>query len=243
MSILTSTHPARIREARARERNGGLPRLYQRPRTNQRSFWGELAEKELFWFEKCRTCSNGIRRSRNGSWAEDQVSYNCLDRHLATHRKNKVALLWKASRAISGRSPTRIAPAGVPLRQVLKGRGSKPATAPSSTWDGSGAAGGAAACARLGSRTAWCSADSRGSPEGAHTGPRAQVVITADGAWRAQRSAAQGRGDESLAGWPQRARRDCAETHGSALSCRRPRPLVARARRGRWRRLPGRATR
>ena len=27
--------------------------------------------------------------------AKTNISYNCLDRHLATHRKNKVAILWE----------------------------------------------------------------------------------------------------------------------------------------------------
>jgi len=27
--------------------------------------------------------------------AKTNVSYNCLDRHAATHRKNKVAILWE----------------------------------------------------------------------------------------------------------------------------------------------------
>ena len=42
------------------------------------------------------TSSNGIRPSPSGSRAAKSTSrYNCIDRHLATHRKNKVAILWE----------------------------------------------------------------------------------------------------------------------------------------------------
>jgi len=70
--------------------------LYKRAEEQPEEFWGELAEKELFWFEKW---------SHVFEWAppfvkwfvggKTNVSYNCLDRHLTTHRKNKVAILWE----------------------------------------------------------------------------------------------------------------------------------------------------
>ena len=30
--------------------------------------------------------------------AKTNVSYNCVDRHAATHRKNKVAILWEGNK-------------------------------------------------------------------------------------------------------------------------------------------------
>ncbi len=70
--------------------------LYKHAEEQPEEFWGELAEKELFWFEKW---------SHVFEWAppfvkwfvggKTNVSYNCLDRHLTTHRKNKVAILWE----------------------------------------------------------------------------------------------------------------------------------------------------
>src|SRR4029077_5412877 len=70
--------------------------LYKRAEEQPAEFWGELAEKELFWFEKW---------SKVFEWTppfvkwfvggKTNVSYNCIDRHLATHRKNKVAILWE----------------------------------------------------------------------------------------------------------------------------------------------------
>jgi acetyl-CoA synthetase len=74
----------------------GYQALYNRAEEHPEEFWGELAEKEIFWFEKW---------SHVFEWhppfvkwfvgAKTNVSYNCLDRHLATHRKNKVAILWE----------------------------------------------------------------------------------------------------------------------------------------------------
>ena len=59
-------------------------------------FWGELAERELFWFQKW---------SHVFEWnppfvkwfvgGKTNVSYNCLDRHLGTPRKNKAAIIWE----------------------------------------------------------------------------------------------------------------------------------------------------
>ncbi len=41
--------------------------------------------------------SNGIARGPNGlSAAEINLSYNCLDRHVTTHRKNKAAIIWES---------------------------------------------------------------------------------------------------------------------------------------------------
>jgi len=70
--------------------------LYKRAEEQPAEFWGELADKELFWFEKW---------SKVFEWnppfvkwfvgGKTNVSYNCIDRHLATHRKNKVAILWE----------------------------------------------------------------------------------------------------------------------------------------------------
>jgi len=74
----------------------GYRALCKRAEEQPAEFWGELAEKELFWFEKW---------SKAFEWnppfvkwfvgGKTNVSYNCIDRHLKTHRKNKVAILWE----------------------------------------------------------------------------------------------------------------------------------------------------
>jgi len=70
--------------------------LDQRAREHPEEFWGELAEQELFWFEKW---------SHVFEWhppfvkwfvgGKTNASYNCLDRHLETPRRDKIALLWE----------------------------------------------------------------------------------------------------------------------------------------------------
>ena len=70
--------------------------LYRRSMEEPEKFWGELAEKEIHWFEKWRDVFEWhppfVR------WfigAKTNAAYNCLDRHLETHRKNKAAIIWE----------------------------------------------------------------------------------------------------------------------------------------------------
>jgi len=105
----------------------GYRALYERAKEHPEEFWGELAEKELFWFEKW---------SHVFEWhppfvkwfagAKTNVSYNCLDRHLSTHRKNKIAILWEGEpgdqRMISYQELHRLVSR---FANVLKARGLK----------------------------------------------------------------------------------------------------------------------
>jgi len=70
--------------------------LCDRAREKPEEFWGELAEKELFWFEKWTNVFEW--NPPFAKWftgGKTNASYNCLDRHLSTPRKNKVAILWE----------------------------------------------------------------------------------------------------------------------------------------------------
>ncbi len=70
-------------------------KLYQQAAETPESFWGEIAEREIHWFEKW---------SHVFEWnppfvkwfvgAKTNASYNCVDRHLET-RGDKVALLFE----------------------------------------------------------------------------------------------------------------------------------------------------
>jgi acetyl-CoA synthetase len=59
-------------------------------------FWGRLAETEMFWFRKWDNVLEWnppfVKWFTGG---KTNISYNCLDRHLATPRKNKAAILWE----------------------------------------------------------------------------------------------------------------------------------------------------
>ncbi len=70
-------------------------RMYREAETDPEKFWGDVAG-ELHWFKKWDKV-----REWNCPWAkwfpggELNLSYNCLDRHVATWRRNKAALIWE----------------------------------------------------------------------------------------------------------------------------------------------------
>ncbi len=70
--------------------------LHEKATANPEAFWSELAEKELHWFQKWDTVLDW--QPPFAKWfvnGKINISYNCLDRHLTTWRKNKAALIWE----------------------------------------------------------------------------------------------------------------------------------------------------
>ncbi len=101
--------------------------LYQRAADHPAEFWGELAEREVFWFEKWSKVFDW--QPPNVRWfvgAKTNASYNCVDRHLTDGRRNKVALIWEGepgdSRMISYQELHRLV---CRFANVLKARGLK----------------------------------------------------------------------------------------------------------------------
>jgi acetyl-CoA synthetase len=86
-------------------------RMYKRSISDPNGFWGEMAEKELEWFKKWDgpvedfsfTDDIFIRYFPGGKL---NVSYNCLDRHLKTWRKNKAALIFQGEAMEESRTYT-----------------------------------------------------------------------------------------------------------------------------------------
>jgi acetyl-CoA synthetase len=69
--------------------------LWKRSIEDPDGFWGEHAEK-LHWFKKWDKVLEW--NEPFAKWfvgAKTNISYNCLDRHLNTWRKNKAALVWE----------------------------------------------------------------------------------------------------------------------------------------------------
>ena len=70
--------------------------LYKESVEQPEKFWARAAE-ELHWFKKWDTVLEW-----NAPWAkwflggQINLSYNCLDRHVQTARKNKAALIWES---------------------------------------------------------------------------------------------------------------------------------------------------
>ena len=74
----------------------GYRALYDRAAEKPEEFWGELAEKDLAWFEKWNHVLEW--NPPFAKWfvgGKINVSYNCIDRHLDTPRKNKAAIIWE----------------------------------------------------------------------------------------------------------------------------------------------------
>ncbi len=72
--------------------------LWKRSIEDPEGFWAELAEEYLEWFEKWNKVWNWDPEKvefRMFEGAKLNVSYNCLDKHIKTWRKNKAALVWE----------------------------------------------------------------------------------------------------------------------------------------------------
>lgn len=70
--------------------------LYDQAQADPAGFWAKLAEQELHWFEPWQQVLDWqppqVRWFVGGKL---NISYNCLDRHLTTWRRNKAALIWE----------------------------------------------------------------------------------------------------------------------------------------------------
>jgi len=70
-------------------------RIHNEAKADPEKFWGGVAE-QLHWFKKWDKVLEW-----NAPWAkwfvggEINLSYNCLDRHVQTWRRNKAALIWE----------------------------------------------------------------------------------------------------------------------------------------------------
>ncbi|MEJ2738224.1 MAG: acetate--CoA ligase [Dehalococcoidia bacterium] len=72
-------------------------KLYKRSIEDPEGFWGEAAE-QLDWYKKWDKVRAVDFKEGKHEWflgGKLNVSYNCLDRHLNTWRKNKAALIWE----------------------------------------------------------------------------------------------------------------------------------------------------
>jgi acetyl-CoA synthetase len=70
--------------------------LCDRANANPEQFWAELAQQELHWFEPWEKVLDW--QPPFAKWfvgGKINLSYNCLDRHLTTWRRNKAALIWE----------------------------------------------------------------------------------------------------------------------------------------------------
>ncbi len=70
-------------------------KIYAEAAENPEAFWAEAAES-LQWFKKWERVLEW--NEPHAKWFVGgtlNISYNCIDRHLETHRKNKAAFIWE----------------------------------------------------------------------------------------------------------------------------------------------------
>ena len=99
-SILTETRsfppPEEFRKNAAITSEADYERLRARAHADPEAFWADIA-RQLHWFKPWDKVLQW-----NAPWAKwflggkINLSYNCLDRHLDTWRKNKAAIIWES---------------------------------------------------------------------------------------------------------------------------------------------------
>lgn len=70
-------------------------KIYRKAKRNREKHWEDFAE-ELVWFKKWRKVHTW--KVPDAKWfvgGKLNASYNCLDRHIDTARKNKAAIIWE----------------------------------------------------------------------------------------------------------------------------------------------------
>ncbi len=79
----------------AENANMADPEIYEKARQDPEAFWAGLAE-ELDWFRKWdKVLEWDPPFSKWFVGGKLNVSYNCIDRHLANGRRNKAAIIWE----------------------------------------------------------------------------------------------------------------------------------------------------
>jgi len=111
-------------------------RLYKESIENPEEFWSRQAEENLTWFKKWDTVLE-YDFSKIGEVSEPyvqwfqggrlNVSYNCIDRHLSSWRRNKAAIIWQGEKEEDKRTITyqQLHTAVCKFANVLKRQGIK----------------------------------------------------------------------------------------------------------------------
>ncbi len=73
--------------------------LYKRSTENPEAFWADMAQENIDWFKSWDTVLESDLSVPKVSWFKGgklNVSYNCLDRHVKSSRRNKAALICES---------------------------------------------------------------------------------------------------------------------------------------------------
>ncbi|TWT55633.1 Acetyl-coenzyme A synthetase [Thalassoglobus neptunius] len=70
--------------------------MWEEAKNDPEKFWGDLANSELDWFQPFQKTMEGeMPETKWFTGGKINASYQCLDRHLTSARKNKAALVWE----------------------------------------------------------------------------------------------------------------------------------------------------
>jgi len=72
--------------------------MYQESINYPEKFWDRMAGEKLEWFKKWDAVKREDLSNGEINWFSGgklNASYNCVDRHLKTHRRNKAAIIWE----------------------------------------------------------------------------------------------------------------------------------------------------
>ncbi|MDY0088301.1 MAG: acetate--CoA ligase [Coriobacteriia bacterium] len=73
--------------------------MYRRSVEDPEGFWAEMAEEYLYWHKRWDKVLDWEFDTPRVEWfkgGKTNVTYNCIDRHLTTWRRNKAALIWES---------------------------------------------------------------------------------------------------------------------------------------------------
>jgi len=73
--------------------------MYKRSVEDPEGFWAEMAEEYMYWHKKWDSVLEWEFDTPKVEWfkgGKTNVTYNCVDRHLTTWRRNKAALIWES---------------------------------------------------------------------------------------------------------------------------------------------------
>lgn len=112
---------------RAHINNDDYLRLYKQSIEQPETFWAEQAKTFLDWFESWQSVHKVDMRKGHASWFKGgklNVSFNCIDRHLAEHGE-QIALIWEGDNPAESANITynKLHHKVCRLANVLKSRG------------------------------------------------------------------------------------------------------------------------
>ena len=94
-ALLTETRKFAPAEAFAEQANAGDPSIYEKAAADPEGFWAAWAT-QLDWFEPFeQVCEWQPPYAKWFLGGKLNASFNCLDRHVRTWRRNKAALVWE----------------------------------------------------------------------------------------------------------------------------------------------------